>query len=177
MDSPLPGGGFLYTFWHRYIIPLAHLYRKQDVGIIISESFDGELIARTVKRLGYLPIRGSSSRGGSRALIALINELQGGRVCATTPDGPRGPRYTMSAGTALAAMRAEVPVVPIAVFASSAWFLKSWDKAVIPKPCVRVLARTANPIYPGDFTNTDTMSDAIRNELLSLETALWGDAL
>ena len=97
--SQIPGP-VVYAFWHRCLLSCAYYFRGQKIAILISRSFDGELIARTVERLGFIAIRGSSSRGGAAALRQIADEYGRGTRCAITADGPRGPNMVAKPGTA-----------------------------------------------------------------------------
>jgi lysophospholipid acyltransferase (LPLAT)-like uncharacterized protein len=128
----------IYILWHGELLPLLWLHRHQDVALVISEHRDGEIIARIAESLGYATVRGSSSRGGGRALIGLMREIDRGRDAAVTPDGPRGPAHVFAPGAAIAAQRTGALLLPIRAAASRAWRLKSWDRFVIPKPFATV---------------------------------------
>lgn len=129
---------FIFAFWHGTMLPLVWTHRNEGVPVVISEHRDGEIIARIVERFGFRTIRGSSSRGAARALIAIVRELERGGEVAVTPDGPRGPARRFASGALVAAQRVGVPIVGVGVAASSAWRLKSWDRFMIPKPFSRV---------------------------------------
>ena len=129
---------FVWAFWHGQILPIVWNHRGDHASALISSHRDGEIIAQIVQRLGIQAIRGSSSRGASRALLAMVRELEGGTEVAVTPDGPRGPARTFAPGALIAAQRAGVPIVAIACSASRAWRLRSWDRFMIPKPFARV---------------------------------------
>jgi hypothetical protein len=105
---------------------------------MISEHGDGEIIARIHKRLGNDAVRGSTSRGAGRALLAMVRKLQAGTNCIITPDGPRGPSGVAQAGALMASNRAAAPILALRAEASSAWRLKSWDRFMIPKPFAKV---------------------------------------
>ena len=136
--------GDLYVFWHRALLLAAYRYRNLNIRILISASFDGELIARTVKLLGFVPVRGSSSRGGAAGMLSLSRALEQGRKCAVTADGPRGPRYVAKQGAAAIARHAgdrvgQSPrVSAFYLHAERAWTMRSWDQFVIPKPFSKV---------------------------------------
>jgi lysophospholipid acyltransferase (LPLAT)-like uncharacterized protein len=132
------GRRVIFALWHGELLPLLWHQRGEDVAIVISEHRDGEIIARVAESLGYATVRGSSSRGGSRALIGLMREIDAGRDGAITPDGPRGPARVFAPGAAVAAQRTGALIVPIRAAASRAWRLKSWDRFLIPKPFARV---------------------------------------
>ncbi len=138
-DAALTSGApVVFTLWHGQMLPLLYQHRHQAVFVLISEHSDGEIIARIAERLGFRTIRGSTSRGASRALIALARILRAGHAVAITPDGPRGPARSFAAGALAAAQRAGAMIMPVGVGASSAWHLKSWDRFMVPKPFSRV---------------------------------------
>ena len=132
------GQRVIFTLWHGELLPLLWHHRKEGVAVVISEHRDGEIIAQIAERLGYTTVRGSSSRGGGRALIGLIRALEAGRDGAVTPDGPRGPAHVFAPGAAIAAQRTGVPLLPIRASATRAWRLKSWDRFLVPKPFATV---------------------------------------
>ncbi|HEY7897012.1 MAG TPA: lysophospholipid acyltransferase family protein [Gemmatimonadaceae bacterium] len=138
---------FVFALWHGQMLPLVVKHRSQGVRILISEHRDGELIAQIAQRLGLAAIRGSTTRGAARALLAMCDALQSGAQVAVTPDGPRGPARSFATGAIVAAHRASAPIVAIGVSASSAWHLKSWDSFMIPKPFARVTVAYSDPMY------------------------------
>lgn len=129
---------WVFAFWHGDMLPLAWAHRGLGVAVMVSEHRDGEIIARVLASVGMRTVRGSSTRGGSRALLAAIRELEAGTTVVFTPDGPRGPRHVFQPGTLAAAKRAGAPIIAIGVGVDRAWRLKSWDQFVIPKPFARV---------------------------------------
>lgn len=136
---------FIFSLWHGQLLPLLWQHRNQDVSILISEHRDGELIARTAELLGYKTVRGSSTRGGERALLGLVRVLKDGGEVAVTPDGPRGPAYTYAPGALVAAQRSGAHILPIVAYADKAWRLNSWDKFMIPKPFARITVAYGQP--------------------------------
>jgi len=136
--SRIPGP-VVYAFWHRCLLSCAYYFRGQKIAILISRSFDGELIARTVERLGFIAIRGSSSRGGATALRQIAEEYGRGTRCAITADGPRGPNMVAKPGTAQLAQLVGAWVGTFYVLPLRAWELKTWDRFLIPKPFSRVV--------------------------------------
>jgi lysophospholipid acyltransferase (LPLAT)-like uncharacterized protein len=137
-DARARGRRVIFTLWHGELLPLLWQHRGENVAIVISEHRDGEIIARIAELLGYRTVRGSSSRGSSRALIGLMREIEAGSEGAIPPDGPRGPAHVFAPGAAVAAQRTGALIVPIRAQASRAWRLKSWDRFLIPKPFARV---------------------------------------
>jgi lysophospholipid acyltransferase (LPLAT)-like uncharacterized protein len=132
------GQRVIFTLWHGELLPLLWDHREQGIAVVISEHRDGEIIAQIAERLGYATVRGSTSRGGGRALIGLMRTIQAGRDGAVTPDGPRGPAHVFAAGAAIAAQRTGAPLVMVRASASRAWHLKSWDRFLVPKPFATV---------------------------------------
>lgn len=128
----------IFILWHGELLPLLWAQRGERVSIMISEHKDGEIVAQVAHSLGYHTVRGSTSKGGSRALIGLIRELESGSDGAITPDGPRGPAKVFAPGAAVAAQKSGALLVPIRAIASRSWRLKSWDRFLIPKPFARV---------------------------------------
>ncbi len=133
-------GPTIFAFWHCALLASAHRFRNLGIAILISRSFDGELIARTVERLGFVAVRGSSSRGGPAGLKGMAEAYRAGRICAFTADGPRGPARIAKAGPVHLAHFSNAPWLG-AFFPqpSRAWYLKSWDHFMIPKPFSTVI--------------------------------------
>lgn len=140
-------GPTVYAFWHRSLLACAYRFRGLDIAILISRSFDGELIARTVELLGFTAVRGSSTRGGATGLRNMERAYHQGHRCALTADGPKGPAMIAKPGTAQLATLVGAPVGTFYVLPERAWELRSWDRFLIPKPFSRVLV-TWPPIIP-----------------------------
>ena len=134
-DTPPPA---VYAFWHRCLLACAWRFRNRGVAILISRSFDGELIARTVERLGFIAVRGSSSRDAMSGLRNLHRAYLAGHYCAITADGPRGPAMVAKPGVTQLAQLAGATVSAFYVHPERAWQLRSWDRFLIPKPFSRV---------------------------------------
>lgn len=149
---------FILCFWHEAIFSATYAFRDQQIGVLTSQSFDGEYIGRIISRFGYRPIRGSSSRGGVRALLAGRRHLNTGSSVAFTTDGPRGPTYTAKPGPVLLARKSGVSMVAFHVAVENAWHLSSWDRSVIPKPFTRALISMSQQIT----VSTDTGSESER---------------
>ena len=128
------GEHFILAFWHRHLLLMPYAYQGPRISVLVSQSKDGELIARTVARLGIDSSRGSSSRGGVAGLRALLRKAEEGWDIAFTPDGPRGPASEVQPGVILAAAATGLPVVPVAIAASRAKRLNSWDRFLVPLP-------------------------------------------
>jgi hypothetical protein len=124
----------IFAFWHGRILTATLYFRDRDIVVITSENFDGEWIARIIRRFGYETARGSTSRGGARALAQLRREMRAGRPAAFTIDGPRGPERVAQPGAIWLASATGQPVVPFHIEAASFWTVNSWDHHQVPKP-------------------------------------------
>ena len=144
LDEVYPG---IFPFWHRCVLPATWIYRHQHPAVMTSQSRDGEFIARVIKRFGFIPVRGSSSRGGQRALLEMNQLLAKGHAVAFTVDGPRGPRGVAKKGPVFLARMSGVPITAFYVAVERAWVLNTWDKLVIPKPFSRIYVRFAKKIF------------------------------
>jgi lysophospholipid acyltransferase (LPLAT)-like uncharacterized protein len=171
----------IYCFWHRSLLGAAHYFRNWRIAILISRSYDGELIARTVEKLGFTAVRGSSSRGGSGALLAAQKQFRSGSNVAFTADGPRGPVYKAKAGAVrLAEMTSAGWVGAFYVHPVSAWKLKSWDEFLIPKPFSRAVVSFARVVtVPGELNERQLeakraeVEAAVERARLAAERGHW----
>lgn len=149
LQTRATGEPVVLAMWHGELLPLVWYYRGKGIAPLISTHADGEIIARICESLGYEPIRGSSSRGGARALLEAVRVLGERRDVAFTTDGPRGPRRQSAPGVGMAAAKAGAAVVPVGVEVDRKWQLQSWDGFVIPKPFARVTVRYAAALRAG----------------------------
>ncbi|MDQ6611842.1 MAG: lysophospholipid acyltransferase family protein [Gemmatimonadota bacterium] len=140
------GRSVIITFWHAQILPHVVQHRTLAV-VLISDHSDGEIITQIVRGYGLTAVRGSTSKGGARALLQLARTLKGGEDIAITPDGPRGPRHSFAPGALLLAERTGAPLMLMASHSSRVWRLKTWDQFEVPKPFARVTVIYAPPIY------------------------------
>jgi lysophospholipid acyltransferase (LPLAT)-like uncharacterized protein len=131
---PPPRGAperYIYVLWHEAIVA-ATAYRI-PLTVLASRHADGELMTRVCRQLKFRVIRGSTTRGGSTALLGLIRHTDGTHV-ALTPDGPTGPRRRFKAGAVALASTTGLPLIPVGCASSNAWRARSWDRLIIPKP-------------------------------------------
>ena len=142
----------VFLLWHEALLPLLWHHRRQSIAIVVSEAREGQYLADFAASLGYRAVRGSSTRGGARALLGAVRELEAGYAVAFTPDGPRGPRRDLKPGVVAAAQRGHGVVVPLHARADRAWRLNSWDRFMIPKPAARVRILYGRPfeVAPGE---------------------------
>ncbi|MFC7336359.1 lysophospholipid acyltransferase family protein [Haloferula chungangensis] len=136
-------GPVIYCLWHNRIFTVPAAWRKlcgadRRAVVLTSASHDGAMLARAVGVFGIGAVRGSSSRRGVAALVALRKAMREGLDICLTPDGPRGPRYVLQPGAVKLAEAGRAPIIPVHVEFSSAWKLKSWDRFHVPKPFSKV---------------------------------------
>lgn len=170
----------IFCFWHRCTLPCGWYFRKFRCTILISQSFDGELIARTLGLLGYNSVRGSSSRGGVAGLLGLREVLNNGLVVVFTADGPRGPIYQTKIGPVKLAQMTGEEMGSFYLLPEHAWVMRSWDRFLIPKPFSRVVVSWARavaaPAAGADVETLETkrqeLNDALERARLRAEEYL-----
>lgn len=129
------GRPFILAFWHGRILMMPYCWRRdKPINMLISQHRDGQIIARTVSHFGISTIVGSSSRGGSAALRAMLQSLKGGTCVGITPDGPRGPRMRASAGIVQVARMSGRPIIPCSFATRRRKLLGSWDRFAVALP-------------------------------------------
>jgi lysophospholipid acyltransferase (LPLAT)-like uncharacterized protein len=165
LDRIVAGGRRpIMAFWHGRILPATYFFRRRGIVVITSENFDGEWIAGIIERFGYGTARGSSSRGGPKALLKLARDMASGKAAGFTVDGPRGPARVAQPGAVWLAKATGNPVLPFHLEASRSWTLGSWDRTQIPKPFATVALVVGEPFdVPG--TADDAALEAARQEL------------
>lgn len=156
----------IYTFWHNRVLLATYYFRNRGIVVMTSQSFDGEYIARFIQRFGYGAARGSSTRGGTGALVEMIRLMRAGRPAGFTIDGPKGPRYAAKMGAVLLAKKTGNPVLPFTVTARKFWQANSWDRLQVPWPFTSARLIIAPPIFvPANADETALV--AKRDELQS----------
>lgn len=163
------GTPIVFALWHGDLLPLLYHHRGEGVSVLISEHRDGELIARVAEALGFRTVRGSTSRGASRALVGLSRELAEGHDVAITPDGPRGPARSFAPGALIAAQRAHAPIIAVGLATKSAWYLGTWDRFVIPRPFAKVRIAYSDPVVLDAATARAAAAETGRFQALMLE--------
>lgn len=164
------------TFWHGRILSATFYFRGRGIVVMTSENFDGEWIARIIGRFGYGTARGSTSRGGRRALLQLVRDIKEGKPAGFAVDGPRGPARVAQPGAVWLAGAADRPLLPFHLEASRYWELRSWDRTQIPKPFSTVALVVGEPlVVPPDLP--DPEREAVRLDLESRLRALETRAL
>ena len=131
-------GPEIYCFWHQCVLPCAFYFRASRAVILISQSFDGELITRILRLFGFDAVRGSSSRGAREGLLGLAEVVESGRTAIFTADGPRGPIYQTKMGPIKLAQMTGAPIGAFHLEPKRARTMRSWDKFLVPMPFTRI---------------------------------------
>ena len=158
----------IFAFWHGRILPATLFWRNRGIVVMTSRNFDGEWIAGIIRRFGYGTARGSTSRGGARALVRLRRDLLDGRPAGFTVDGPRGPARVAQAGAVFLAGATGNPLLPFHIEARRFWTAGRWDRTQVPKPFSRVAIAIGEPI---EVASTDEA--VVETKRLELERALF----
>lgn len=168
------GNRAIFTFWHGRIFPSTYYWRNRGIVVMTSMNRDGDAIAQCIRRFGFGAARGSSSRGGFRALAEMAREIRSGHDTAFTIDGPRGPRYVAKQGPVLLARKTGAAIFCFHISMKHKIQLKSWDEFQIPLPFTRALVLKAEPIrVPADASEAQvrdlhqqmqSVLDKLRNE-------------
>ncbi|MDD5716399.1 MAG: lysophospholipid acyltransferase family protein [Sulfuricurvum sp.] len=169
LPAAIPNEPVVFAFWHGNLLMQPYLYYRYraipKVKVMISDHFDGQIIARTIRYFHLGTIHGSSTRGGAKVLINGLKSLNEGYDIGITPDGPKGPRYSMSDGVVILAQKRKTKVVVFSCSPSSYWQLSSWDRFIIPKPFGTIDFYASEPIDT-EGLETERAKDLIREELM-----------
>lgn len=161
-------GGQIYCFWHQCVLPCALYFRHTNAVILISRSFDGELITRTLRLFGFGAVRGSSSRSGREGLLGLKRVIERGMPAIFTADGPRGPIYETKMGPIKLAQLTRAPIGAFHLQPERAWVINSWDRFLIPKPFTRIVVSWACYTH----VSVDLPADQFESARLELNAAI-----
>ncbi len=142
------GQNFIFVFWHENLMLPLLVHHNQGMTVLVSQHFDGEVIARLLRVSGTKTIRGSSTRGGKTAFLQMKKMIRQGRFeVVFTPDGPTGPRREAKLGAVRLASQTGVPILAVGVAANRYYRLKSWDRMMLIKPFAKCLLSYSEPIY------------------------------
>jgi lysophospholipid acyltransferase (LPLAT)-like uncharacterized protein len=167
----------IMAFWHGRVLTATYFFRNRGIVVMISENFDGEWIARIIESFGYGTSRGSTSRGGQRALLQLKREMESGRPAGFAVDGPRGPARKVQPGVVWLAKLTGNPVIPFHMEASKFWSLASWDRTQVPRPFSTVALVVGTPITVAanaDESQIELKRGEVERALLTLEERARG---
>ena len=170
------GGRAVYATWHQRMPYHFHYFGTRHLTMMISRSRDGEYAARVAKWLGFRNVRGSSTRGGSKALKEITQRIREGELGGMLADGPQGPARVAKIGSVLMARDAQAPLIPVLWGADRCWVLNSWDRYLVPKPFARVVICHAEPIWvPHSVKGEELKTYRLLFEKSLNEAARWCD--
>jgi len=155
----ISGDRVIYASWHQRLFYQIHRLRRRRITVMISQSRDGEYIARLVNWLGLRDVRGSSTRGGVDALKDLVRSIRNGSNGGMIPDGPTGPAREAKIGTIILSRMTGAPIIPISWGADRCWVFNSWDRFMIPKPFARISYCYGEPIFVPRSAKTPEMEE------------------
>lgn len=160
---------FIFAFWHSRILLVSYLHEGWDAAIMVSNSADGEIIARVLELQGHTAVRGSTRKGGMRALHAIAEDImKHHRPAAVVPDGPQGPRQHVQQGVILLAKKTGYPIIPVTYSAKYLYRFNSWDRFILPYPCSPCLFKFGNPVHvpvDADMAKLQSLQNLLKNEL------------
>ncbi len=153
---------FIFAFWHSRILLLCHRHKKLNASIMVSNSGDGEIIAQVLQRHGHNTVRGSTRKGGLRALIQQIEDMRSNmRPGVVIPDGPTGPRHKVKRGVVLLAQKTGVPIIPLTYSSRRRKVFDSWDRFLLPLPWSSGIIVYGRPIEVPPDADEDDISEII----------------
>lgn len=165
----------IFAFWHNRLIMMPYFYRtfmdRKNITVMVSRSKDGQIITDIAEKFGYKMVRGSSSRGGKAALREMVRLLKSGWDAGYTPDGPRGPRYSIGQGLVTIAQMTGYPIIPVSYEVTRRIVINSWDKLIIPVPFCRGVLVFGDPLIISPDANENVKAEKVlqlRNELFRL---------
>lgn len=156
---------YILAFWHNRQFFLCYSEMKTNLSVIMSASKDGEYIARIAKMFKVTPIRGSSSKGGVAALKKMLVTLRKNNNVGITPDGPRGPKYSIQPGIIHLAKKTGVPVIPVSCNARRQKIFNSWDNYQVPYPFNKIIVAYSEPLYLSPDIDNEEASILIKDAL------------
>jgi lysophospholipid acyltransferase (LPLAT)-like uncharacterized protein len=167
---------YVLLCWHDVLLPVMWHHRRRGISAVVSEARDGQYLATFADSLGYGLIRGSSTRGGGRALRAAIRVLADGTPIGITPDGPRGPRRILKPGVVAAAAAAGALLLPVHAEGRPGWRAASWDRFLVPAPFARVRLAYGEPFQAGDGVTAAAVERTLRELDEAARKVAWPDA-
>jgi lysophospholipid acyltransferase (LPLAT)-like uncharacterized protein len=170
--DPKRTAGRIAAIWHNRLLfaaPLSPAPLRRTSSVLISASRDGEYVSTFIRFFDVGVVRGSSSRGGVRAFLELLNVLrQENQTVVLTVDGPRGPMYQPHHGIIGLAQKSGVPIMAVSINATHRWNLKSWDRMQIPWPFSKVRFVFGKPFAVPEDTDMNEALEHLRRELMDI---------
>jgi lysophospholipid acyltransferase (LPLAT)-like uncharacterized protein len=175
-------GSIIYASWHQRFFPgITFFATRRPIAILISRSKDGEFISHIVNILGWVAVRGSSSRGGSEGLQLLKGLAKKGYKIGHIVDGPKGPFGMVKPGLLRIAQVSGMAIVPTITSSEKRWTFRSWDRFMVPTPFSRVVIRFGDPIYVApdiseeEFEEQTRLVEASMKALYEDTDLIWTD--
>lgn len=162
LERAARGQGAFVAIWHGRMLLGLPYYAHRGWWVLVSPSDDGGLVKILLDHYGYGVVRGSSSRGGARAVREMLSVVEREAVIVVTPDGPRGPRHSMNPGLAWMARESGRAIVPVGLACDRAWRLESWDRFTIPKPRARLVLAYGEPVRVAPDAGEEALEHATR---------------
>ncbi|MDD5455110.1 MAG: lysophospholipid acyltransferase family protein [Candidatus Ratteibacteria bacterium] len=165
-------GPVIFAFWHNRIFLSVYYYRyilkRKNICVLASPSRDGEMLARTLNKLGFSQARGSSKHYGKNALTMMLESLENGFDGAIVPDGPQGPKYKVKEGVIRIAKKAGIPLIPVAYNVSRKKVLSTWDSFILPLPFSRAVLIYGEPLYIYSNESDEEYSRLLEKRLMEI---------
>lgn len=169
LPKEMPQEPVVFAFWHGDLLMQPYLYyqlrQRPNAKVIISDHFDGQIIAKVMYYFSLGSIHGSSTRHGAKVLISALKHLREGVDVAITPDGPKGPRHEVQDGVVALAQKSKAKVIIFSVVPKRYWQLKSWDRFTIAKPFTRIDMYASEPLDLSGLTHEEAR-ELIKESLL-----------
>jgi lysophospholipid acyltransferase (LPLAT)-like uncharacterized protein len=179
-DNLRAQGPVVYSFWHNQLLSASYYFRGLGIVVLVSHHFDGACIAGVIGRLGFRTARGSSTRGGIRALMEMTRWVDKGGEVAVTADGPRGPVYDAKPGPIFVARKNAAPILCFQIEPREYWTLRSWDQLRIPKPFTTALVKIGEPMWIPEDESSDVSLARLQAEMDRLKSygeSYWDQCL
>lgn len=174
------GGTRIYVFWHENLLIPLYLRGHCHIAMLLSQHRDADILGLIAKLSGFDCVRGSTYRGGTKALMELLERSRTHHL-AITPDGPRGPRRKLAQGPIYLASKLQLPIVAMGMGYDRSWRTPTWDRFAIPKPFCRARGIVSEPMrIPADLDREGIEDrrvcvERVLNEL-SLESEAWAES-
>ena len=172
IENILASRRYIFAFWHSRILLISYLHQGWNAAILVSDSADGEIIAQILQRQGHTTVRGSTGKGGTRAVARFIREMRtNNKVGGVVPDGPQGPRYKVQPGIIYLAQKSGFPIIPVTYSAKWCKVFNSWDRFMLPypaSPCMLVYGRPIIVPANGKMDQIQQSTNALEKELMRI---------
>lgn len=169
IEGLLASRRFIMAFWHARILLISYVYKGLGGAVLVSNSADGEIIARVLQRQGHLTVRGSTSKGGMRAMVRMIKRMRTDHLPGSVvPDGPQGPAEKVQPGVIYLAQKTGYPIIPVTYSAKRRKVFGSWDRFILPfpaSPCILIYGQPINVPAVLDQDRIQSCAQALEDEL------------